>query len=103
MSKRICPTENIGWNYMTGQHYHKLWGGCGWIGDKAKCDTETKWAVVGCPVCGSVTEDYDAHKEKMQGKPSGWVETVEIGGFIPYPGVLKSLPPFICPHCGKTI
>jgi hypothetical protein len=55
----ICPEEGYAYDF-DGRPYHKLWGGCGWIGPRKECEEEIhgpslladyQWIEYLCPSC----------------------------------------------------
>jgi hypothetical protein len=59
----ICPREI--WSIKHDGLYHKLWGGCGWIGPLSSCKKDVSFHDYLCPACGVGVELYRLHKEEM--------------------------------------
>ena len=77
----ICPTELKAYD-LQHRPYHKLWGGCGWIGLRSSCMPDERdngsiaWTEYQCPECGCKTDEIEQHKRDIAsviGLPPLWM------------------------------
>ena len=76
----ICPTELKAYD-LQNRPYHKIWGGCGWIGEKGECIPDERdngsiaWTEHKCPKCGRKTDELEQHRidiDSVKNLPPLW-------------------------------